>query len=105
MRLETVVSGIGGGGDAEHYKPILYQTVPNPTAGDVLIRYRQTTNERVTLTVFDMVGNAVADIPVVSDTPGYHEIPFSVQNLATGTYSVRLSTTNGISIVQMIVAH
>ncbi len=105
VRLETVVSGIGGGGDAEHYKPILYQTVPNPTAGDVLIRYRQTTNERVTLTVFDMVGNAVADIPVVSDTPGYHEIPFSVQNLATGTYSVRLSTTNGISIVQMIVAH
>lgn len=105
VRLQTVISSVEGSeGRDEHPRPILYPPVPNPTTGDVLIRYRQPAQERVSLKIYNLIGEVVAEIPITSEAAGYHEIPFNVRGFAKGTYSVRLTTIIGVSTVQMIVA-
>ncbi len=74
--------------------PIQTDAFPNPFRDAVVIRFHSD-NERVRVSIFDLLGN---EIEVLSDQRfpyGQHEIRFESRHLPAGTYFYRLSFENG----------
>ena len=69
---------------------------PNPFKSETNFRFVLTTNQRVTLNVYDMYGREVAVL--AKDKllhAGEHNIPFSSIGLSSGMYIYRLQIANG----------
>lgn len=76
---------------------------PNPSSGVSNVIYRVTGNSKVSLALFDVIGNKVkALLDELDQTPGRYKIPTDVSELADGIYFYRLDV-NGQSYTQKLV--
>jgi hypothetical protein len=64
----------------------LYQNYPNPFNPSTTIQYQLATDARVTLTVYDVTGAAVATLVDGSVAAGPHSVVWAPWNLASGVY-------------------
>lgn len=75
--------------------PLAYMDVyPNPTTGQMTIKYQMATKEKVTIVVYDMVGRQVAEWhPGVEDNTQtcYYAVPTTAMDWPSGVYLVQLS--------------
>ena len=75
---------------ANSYK--LYQNVPNPFNGTTTVKFYVPENSEVTIGVYNMLGEFVAEVTNDIYNAGKHEVEFNSNDLGQGTYFVRMST-------------
>tara|TARA_R110002124_G_scaffold120157_3_gene278041 strand:+ start:26881 stop:29505 length:2625 start_codon:yes stop_codon:yes gene_type:complete len=80
----------------------LNQNYPNPFNPSTLISFELSQNDVVSLSVFNMLGQKVANLITDSKmTSGVHSINFNAANLPSGVYLYRLSTSNFTEVKRM----
>lgn len=79
---------------------VLIQNYPNPFNPSTLISYSITRSARVTLRVYNLLGQEVATLMDEEQSAGSYKIAFDGAKLSSGIYFYRLSTTNRISAVK-----
>ena len=70
----------------------LYQNVPNPFNGTTTIEFYVPENENVTLSVYNMLGEHVAEVANDNFNAGKHSVEFDASSIGQGTYFVRMTT-------------
>ena len=81
---------LSGETSADAYK--LYQNVPNPFNGTTTIKFYVPENVEVTIGVYNMLGEYVAEVTNEIFNTGKHEVSFNGSDLGQGTYFVRMTT-------------
>jgi len=69
---------------------VLEQNYPNPFNPSTTIRFGVPSRSHVTLTVFNTLGQKVAELVNTDIEGGYHEVHFDARALASGIYFYRL---------------
>lgn len=72
----------------------IVSTHPNPFNSSTTIAYAVPVAGSVKLSVFDLTGREIAELVNGNATAGNHEVSFSGDNLQSGIYLVRLSSSN-----------
>ncbi len=85
----------------------LEQNYPNPFNPGTKIKFSLATDSKVTLTVFDVLGQEVASLINGNLSAGSHEFNFNASNLNSGVYFYRIDAagvegTNFSSVKKMI---
>ena len=70
----------------------LAQNYPNPFNPTTMIRFGVPEASYVTLKVYDIVGREIATLTQGNYTPGFYNVPFVAQNLASGVYFYQISS-------------
>lgn len=78
---------------------------PNPATDNTTIQFETSENGNTVVTVYDVLGNKVADLVNEQMNAGTHKTQFNTTNLSSGMYFVRViadgkSTTSHLSIVK-----
>ena len=89
------------------YKFSLAQNYPNPFNPSTTIKYQlpsdvKSETENVKLIVYDILGSEVATLVNEKQKPGYYEVDFNANGLASGIYFYKLSTGEFIQTKKMI---
>jgi len=80
----------------------LEQNYPNPFNPSTTINFNIPTDGFVSLKVFDIMGNQVAELLGKETKAGFHSIEFDASQLASGTYFYRLQAGNNIKVQKML---
>jgi hypothetical protein len=88
------VSAIAEESPAKATEFVLYQNYPNPFNPSTTIKFRIPQRSQVSLKVFDILGNEVADLIHEELSAGSYEKRFIADGLASGVYIYRLSAGN-----------
>jgi hypothetical protein len=83
---------VSGATSADAYK--LYQNVPNPFNGTTTVKFYVPESTEVTIGVYNMLGEYVAEVTNDIFNVGKHEVTFDANDLGQGTYFVRMTTDN-----------
>jgi hypothetical protein len=101
-------TGVGfefGGGinktavEHQSFEYSLSSNYPNPFNPSTQISYSLAKDAFVTLKVYDMLGNEVAELVNRGQTAGVHEISFDASELSSGIYIYRVTAMNGERIL------
>ena len=82
---------------------VLFQNYPNPFNPSTLIRFRLPVTVRVTIGVYDLLGQQIATLVDGLRTAGTHEVKFDASGLPTGVYLYKMTTESGFSEVKKMV--
>ena len=88
----SVAGNISLEGISEMNSYELYQNVPNPFNGTTSINFYVPENVEVEISVYNMLGEHVADVTNDIFNAGKHEVVFDASSLGQGTYFVRMTT-------------
>jgi hypothetical protein len=80
----------------------LEQNYPNPFNPSTVIRYTTPTEGKVSLKVYDMLGQEVATLNNEKQSAGAHEVQFNASQLASGVYVYSLRAGNMILVKKML---
>jgi hypothetical protein len=80
----------------------LYQNYPNPFNPTTTIKYSIPNTERVTLKIYNILGQEVATLIDEEQKPGVYELKFDATNLASGVYFYRLQAGKFNAVKKMM---
>jgi hypothetical protein len=80
----------------------LLQNYPNPFNPTTTIRYGIPLRSQVTLTVFNNLGQEVAQLVSGEQGAGYHEVTFDGNNLASGVYFYRIQAGSSVQARKLL---
>jgi len=80
----------------------LDQNFPNPFNPSTTIFYQIPTNSRVTLHVYNVLGQRVTTLVDEERSAGFHEATFDASRLASGVYFYRITAGKFVSIKKML---
>ena len=75
---------------------------PNPSRGSADISFEMNTQERVIVTVNDVLGHRIALVSSKIMSQGTYHIPYTMNGLPDGTYYIRLQTPVGVMTKKLI---
>jgi pectate lyase len=81
---------------------LLAQNYPNPFNPSTTIKYSVNATGKVTLKIFDVLGNEIAVLVNKEMQPGNHEAQFNAAGLSSGMYIYTLRTTDGMQSKKML---
>ncbi|MBV6419621.1 MAG: hypothetical protein DAHOPDDO_00844 [Ignavibacteriaceae bacterium] len=84
----------------DHYS--LSENFPNPFNPTTSIKYQIPKAGNVTLKIYDILGNEVANLVNEFKETGRYEVNFNASNLASGVYIYRLSVNDFINVKKMV---
>ncbi len=82
--------------------PILQQNYPNPFNPSTRIPYSVPRRMHVTLAIFNVLGQKVANLLSAVQEAGYHEIAFDASQLSSGVYYCRMEASGRIQTRALI---
>ena len=80
----------------------LHDNYPNPFNPATTIRYDLPREAHVKITVFDITGAEVVTLIDRSEPAGYHDITFTVSNLASGIYFYQMKAGDFSTVKRMV---
>lgn len=80
----------------------LHQNYPNPFNPDTVIEFTLRNKEFISLKIFDVLGKEISTLINKEMGEGAHQVKFNGDNLSSGIYIYRLSSTNFSSSKTMI---
>jgi hypothetical protein len=80
----------------------LHQNYPNPFNPATMISYELPITSRISLKVYDFLGQEVATLFEGVREPGRYEATFDGSRLASGIYMYRLSTENFVGVKKLV---
>ena len=80
----------------------LFQNYPNPFNPATKIQYEVGSKQFVSLKVFDVLGNEVADLVNEEKSAGFYTVQFNAGTLAGGIYFLQLRTKNYADTKKMV---
>ena len=86
-------------------KPLTYQLAqnyPNPFNPATKIRYSIPVQSKVTLKVYNTLGQEVATLTEGVQAAGIHTVEFDASNLASGLYFYRIAAGDFVSVKKMM---
>lgn len=86
----------------QNYTYNLSQNYPNPFNPETKIEYSIKTSGNVTLSVFNTIGEKVAELINEYKPAGNYEVNFNAANLSSGIYFYRLESNNFSSIKKLV---
>ncbi len=72
----------------------LSQNYPNPFNPSTTIRYALPSESKVSITVYNLLGQEIAELVNDIKSFGYHEVVFNAANLSSGVYLYRINATS-----------
>lgn len=81
----------------------LFQNYPNPFNPNTTIQFTITENEKVTLKVFDVLGEEVVVLLDETKISGTHSVKFNATGLTNGVYFYKLTAGSRIQIKKLMV--
>jgi hypothetical protein len=88
----------------ENNTTIDLKVFPNPTNANATVRLNLTNVTKLAITVYDVVGRVVFELPNNEYTVGMHDINVQTSGLNNGIYNVVVRTDEGIVSEQLVVA-
>jgi hypothetical protein len=79
----------------------LFDNYPNPFNPSTTIRYGLPRGSKVTLIVYNALGQEVATLVNEAQEAGYHEVRFDASGLASGAYFYRLQAA-GLTLTKKL---
>ena len=85
----------------------LLKAYPNPFNGRISIPYQIARPEKLDIVIYDIVGNEIQKYPVNHSYPGKYNISWNAKNrlgqeVSTGVYFIKLSSTSFKSVEKII---
>ncbi len=80
----------------------LWQNYPNPFNPSTTIRYQLPAQSRVSLVVYDILGQQVATLVNAEQQPGTHVVQWDAAEQASGVYFCRLVAGNNAQVEKML---
>jgi len=80
----------------------LHQNYPNPFNPSTLINYSLAKDSRVSIIIYNVLGQKVTELVNKKQSAGNYEIEFDASNLTSGLYFYRLETPNYSKTMKMI---
>jgi len=80
----------------------LYQNYPDPFNPSTIISYRLTTNNEVTLKVYDVLGRVVKTLVNEDQKPGRYEVRYGGSDLSSGVYIYRITAGSFVETRKMV---
>jgi uncharacterized delta-60 repeat protein len=104
LYFSNLITGIGNDEDLLllHQGFYLSQNYPNPFDANTLITYQLPTSCKVTLKVFDLIGNEVATLVNENKPAGEYKAEFNASHLKPGMYFYKLQTGNFLLTKKMM---
>ena len=90
---------------AEYHSFSLGQSYPNPANQTAIIPFTLNTNQKVTLTIRDLMGRTIETKDLGYMPAGNHQVQISTQELSNGIYTYTLSTGEESATLKMVVNH
>jgi len=81
----------------------LYQNYPNPFNPSTTITFSLPQNSKVSLKVYDILGNLITTLLNDEKAEGFHKIKFNSANLSSGIYFYKLEAGNYMKTEKMII--
>ncbi len=80
----------------------LAQNYPNPFNPSTTIAFEVSTQSRVTITVYDVLGREVRTLFAGEKVPGRYELNFDAAQIASGPYYCRMvaTSTGGVRVFE-----
>ena len=99
----VLVTGVDDRHEAEI--PTAYalgQNYPNPFNPQTTIKFDLVERGKVTLTIYDMMGQEVEKLVAAEMEPGYHQVVWDAKNVPSGVYFYRLTVNNFTQLRKMV---
>ena len=80
----------------------LLQNYPNPFNPTTVIKFQIPTASKVSLKVFDILGNDVSDLVNEQREAGSYEVEFDASNLPSGVYFYKMQAGKFVAVNKMI---
>ena len=81
---------------------ILYQNFPNPFNPSTTIKFSLPLKANIEISVFNSLGEKVADVFNGELEGGYHEVNFNASQLSSGVYLYQLKTADNVFLKKMV---
>jgi enterochelin esterase-like enzyme len=81
---------------------VLFQNYPNPFNPSTAIEFDIPRQDRVTVTIYNVLGQAVASLLDATMTPGRHRVLWNAATVASGVYFVRVSAGRQVALRKML---
>jgi photosystem II stability/assembly factor-like uncharacterized protein len=101
-RSVSPITGIGTGSIPDESRFRLEQNYPNPFNPSTTIRYGLPHKSNVTLSVFNTLGQRVAQLVSNEMETGYHEVKFNGAGLSSGVYFYRIQAGEFVAIKRLL---
>lgn len=95
---------INGSTEQGYTYAIEWSIFPNPTSGNVTIKFNQKTATEVTLKIFDLAGQEVATLLTGFQPAGVHQIEWSAEGIPAGVYFYTLRTDEFAGTGKLIIS-
>lgn len=102
LKGKIIVSDVKDGGNIPD-EFILKQNFPNPFNPSTEIKYELPFNSQVKLTVYDLLGNQIADLVNKEQAAGKHTVTFDASRLTSGIYFYQIHAGEFISTMKMTI--
>jgi hypothetical protein len=96
-------SGISESGDFQSGNSISASCYPNPFNPYTTLRYTLSRNGKVTITLFNALGQKIRQFDRGEESKGTHEMRLDGRNLSTGMYFFRIESGSAFALGKMIV--
>jgi hypothetical protein len=100
--LSEMITGVEDRADQIPSQFILKQNYPNPSNPSTTIRYGLPHASFVTLTVYNTLGQRVAQLVNEQQRVGYHDASFRGDGLASGVYFYRIQASDFVASKKLL---